>query len=172
MFGGIAHTVALAGMSQTPTGPGHSSDISPHSFSSLGLSHAGTDTRHRDNTTLSPTAQPFTIPTASSASSGSTQATSPRSRYFAPPSTSVGSEPRSSGFSAFASVSTHASATPIPASKNAGPAASGFPGSPIRSPTGFSSWVSTGSAGNGYSGQGFPSSLGGVASTWGSHTSG
>lgn len=152
----------------SPRSPPSSIDISHldtrgpiHSFSSLGPSQGS---QHRDTTTLSPTAQPFNVPISSIKSSSITSnPISPKSRYFDPLPSSATSGPRSQD--------TDPDARPIPITGPAG-RISGSPSSPIRSPKAFSSWVSTGSVGNGYSGPGFPSSLGGVASTWGSHTSG
>ncbi|KAI9633359.1 uncharacterized protein MKK02DRAFT_39340 [Dioszegia hungarica] len=168
MFGGIAHNVAMAGMSPSPTTTtdpsNHRTDsVNSPSFSSLGLSSS----RANDGTTLSPTAQPFMIPTPSlSSGSASNQATSPRSRYFG------GSEPRSPG-SNFApgSIQSNIGGLPVPApggNGGAGSSAGSSAASPKWTPATVS-WLSPGSAGNGYGGgDGFPSSLGGVASTWGS----
>lgn len=168
-FGGIAHTVALAGMTQNsygapaapPSNPGFGLQLHGHGQSappgpttapiqtnSQQQQHAQSAPSAQPSTSLSPNAQPFALPS-----------TSPRSRYFGPTSSTVPVPvPNAQGdpnatYHAFQNASTS-------------PGAASGQFSPVRTPASFS-WVSSGSGvtGNG----GFVlGSLDGAASAWGS----
>lgn len=170
-FGGMPHNVGMAGLAspgqsynQVP-GPAYGLQLNGHQQSAPpgpstaplynpsqgGMSHSAPVAVGQASTSLSPTAQPFALPS-----------TSPRSRYFgAPPNGGPApvpvpvptsrSDPNAS-FQAF--QSTAAQLSPV--------------GSPIRTPGSFS-WVSSGSGVNGAGGySGFTlGSLDGAASAWG-----
>ncbi len=179
MFGGIAHTVALAGMSSPSTsnsnpGPGYGLQLQQGSMPTP-QSAPIPMTRPTEGTSLSPTAKPFnaTLP----------MATSPRSRYF-------GSSPPNSSKEPQGGYGIPSNSQP-PSAMGPGPGGNGggqgqgqgqvqvqLPGqqgggqfspvsSPIRTPASYS-WVSSGSNGYGFdpfAGHGM--SLGGAASAWG-----
>ncbi|ORY26951.1 hypothetical protein BCR39DRAFT_506429 [Naematelia encephala] len=174
MFGGIAHTVALAGMSTPPSANSQNSGANyAHGLQlqSAPIPQPPDLRRGSEATGLSPTAQPFnaTLP----------MTTSPRSRYFG---TSPNKEAVASAtFGSF----TPGAAVPTainPPNNGANPPGSMSPvASPIRTPASYS-WVSTsgggqGGVGNGYGFEGFSStgglpSLDGAASAWGAGQTG
>ena len=161
MFGGIAHTVALAGMSspststsnvgpsfgiQSPQGPLPTPQSAP-----IPLQRPG------ESVGLSATAPPFNAPLP--------MATSPRSRYY-------GSSPPNSGKDLQGGYNSFPPMSQPPPGINIGPGINGGQfspvASPIRTPASYS-WVSSGGS-NGYGFDSFAShgmSLGGAASAWG-----
>ena len=184
LFGGIAHTVALAGMSAPQNGQPNAAyglQLHTHQPQSAPIPMPG-DVRRGSEVSgpsgLSPTAQPFnaSLPLA----------TSPRSRYFGTsPSTANNGNPSSystthSTSSSNPSSQSHAQSVPLPISPptNGNGAQFSPVSSPIRTPASFS-WVSSGSVGGavGNGGYGFdPFSMGsqpgglslnGAASAWG-----
>jgi len=161
ILGGIAHTVALAGMSSPSTsnsvpGPGYGLQFQPGSGPNSQSAPISVR-RSGDGMSLSPTAQPFnaTLPTA----------TSPRSRYF-------GSSPPNSSKDPQGGYHSYPPNSQPPSVVGPGPGGNGGQfspvSSPIRTPASYS-WVSSG----GSSGYGFDPfaghgmSLGGAASAWG-----
>ncbi|WVR03016.1 hypothetical protein IAU60_000005 [Kwoniella sp. DSM 27419] len=175
LFGGIAHTVALAGMSMTSPGATHPIPIANGGYGQgMGDSR---DSRRESaaGTSLSPTAQPFNISLPNP--------TSPRSRYFGTTPTSASSlkGPSPDG------PAQSSTAVPIPAGNTFQPFTQGSSGpspssgfspmsSPIRTPASFS-WKSSGPSTSGGFGYEFGSgiqlgSLNGAASAWGAGGSG
>ena len=179
MFGGIAHTVALAGMS-TPisnggggvggggAGPGPGGFPQSSGSGQLPTTQSvPTPTGHQpppdlrrasEGTSLSPTAQPF-----------NNTATAPRSRYFGANPTGPSLDPNSAGFHSFSPLNNPSPISPhFQAQANANLSmgnggGQGYPqqqqqqqfspvSSPIRTPASYS-WVSSGGSagvGNGY----------------------
>ncbi|KAL1407223.1 hypothetical protein Q8F55_006640 [Vanrija albida] len=184
MFGGIAHTVALAGMSSGPSGNqlapgapgggflGPSPPVPIGSSSSTATTPGADPRRPSEGSSLSPTAQPFNAPLPNS---------SPRSqRYYGgerPAGTGSGSPPANipGGNQQEAAAAAFNSFAPSSASQ------SGFSpvSSPIRTPASLG-WVSSSSGGGASGGtygafeafgmppHGLPS-LNGAASAWGAN---
>ena len=131
LFGGIAHTVALAGMSSPSSQNGNypnGNGAGPHSAP---IPMPNDVRRASEVSGLSPTAQPFNAPLPITQS--------PRSRFF-------GSSPSQNG-------PTISTAQPIPQAPSSQSGSFSPVSSPIRTPASFS-WVSSGSAGIGGIGNG------------------
>jgi hypothetical protein len=131
LFGGIAHTVALAGMSSPSSQNGNYSNGNGAGPHSAPIPMPNDVRRGSEVSGLSPTAQPFNVSLPI--------ATSPRSRYF-------GSSPSQNG-------PTTSTAQPIPHSSSSQSGSFSPVSSPIRTPASFS-WVSSGSTGIGGVGNG------------------